>query len=62
MLLPLRDMNPTRRLPLMTWLLIIANTAVFWWELRARTAGIGDQKAKLKARPSVSVSFSGSQT
>lgn len=33
MLLPLRDMNPTRRFPLMNWLLIAANLAAFWWEL-----------------------------
>ena len=32
-MLPLRDLNPTRRVPVATYLLIAANVAVFIWEL-----------------------------
>ncbi len=32
-MLPLRDMNPTRRLPVLTYLLIVINVLVFLWEL-----------------------------
>jgi len=32
-MLPLQDMNPTRRAPILTYLLIIINVAVFLWEL-----------------------------
>ena len=33
-MLPLRDMNPTRRFPVMTYSLILINILVFLWELR----------------------------
>lgn len=33
-MLPLRDMNPTRRFPIMTYALILINVVVFLWELR----------------------------
>jgi membrane associated rhomboid family serine protease len=32
-MLPLRDMNPTRRFPIMTYALILINVLVFLWEL-----------------------------
>ncbi|MBX3015050.1 MAG: rhomboid family intramembrane serine protease [Caldilineaceae bacterium] len=31
-MIPLNDLNPTRRLPLLTWALIIINVLVFLWE------------------------------
>jgi membrane associated rhomboid family serine protease len=33
-MLPLRDMNPTRRFPIMTYALVLINVVVFLWELR----------------------------
>ena len=33
-MLPLKDMNPTRRFPVMTYALIVINVLVFLWELR----------------------------
>lgn len=33
-MLPFRDMNPTRRVPVMTYALILINILVFVWELR----------------------------
>jgi membrane associated rhomboid family serine protease len=33
-MLPLRDMNPTRRFPVMTYALILINVLVFLWEFR----------------------------
>ena len=30
---PLRDINPTRRLPTLTYTLIAANVLVFFWQL-----------------------------
>src|SRR5690242_3610883 len=33
-MLPLKDMNPTRRFPAMTYGLILVNVLVFLWELR----------------------------
>jgi membrane associated rhomboid family serine protease len=33
-MLPLKDMNPTRCFPLMTYTLILINILVFLWELR----------------------------
>ena len=33
-MLPLKDMNPTRRFPVMTYALILINVLVFLWELR----------------------------
>jgi membrane associated rhomboid family serine protease len=33
-MLPLKDMNPTRRFPFMTYTLIVVNVLVFFWELR----------------------------
>jgi membrane associated rhomboid family serine protease len=30
---PIRDLNPTRRLPILTWTLIAANVLVFLWEV-----------------------------
>jgi len=38
--LPLFDNVPTRRLPLVTWALIAANLAVWFWELGARSGRI----------------------
>ena len=32
-MLPLRDANPTRRMPILTWALIVINVLVFLWEL-----------------------------
>ncbi len=37
-MLPLSDMNPTRRLPIFTYVLIVINFLVFFWEL-----SMGDQ-------------------
>ena len=33
-MLPLKDVNPTHRFPIMTYLLIVTNVLVFLWELR----------------------------
>ncbi len=32
-MLPIRDLNPTRRFPIVTWILIAINIIVFLWEL-----------------------------
>jgi membrane associated rhomboid family serine protease len=32
-MLPLRDINPTRRAPILTWILIAINVLVFLWEI-----------------------------
>jgi membrane associated rhomboid family serine protease len=32
-MLPISDMNPTRRMPILTWALIVINVLVFLWEL-----------------------------
>jgi len=32
-MMPIRDLNPTNRLPLLTWALIAANVLVFLWEI-----------------------------
>ncbi|MDQ7025806.1 MAG: rhomboid family intramembrane serine protease [Anaerolineae bacterium] len=32
-MLPLKDLNPTRRLPILTWTLIVINVLVFLWEM-----------------------------
>jgi membrane associated rhomboid family serine protease len=40
--IPLRDENPSRHTPWMTWLLLAANVAVFAWQLRVRMTGGDD--------------------
>ncbi len=39
-MLPLFDDVPTRRIPIVTWALIVANFAVFFWELGSRVGRI----------------------
>lgn len=31
-MLPLKDLNPTRRIPVITYALIVVNVSVFLWE------------------------------
>jgi membrane associated rhomboid family serine protease len=50
-MLPLKDLNPTRRIPIATYLLIAANVAVFIWELLYPAAELQDLFLRLSVVP-----------
>lgn len=50
-MLPLRDMNPTRRFPILTYLLILINVLVFVWELSLSPAALDAALTDLSVVP-----------
>jgi membrane associated rhomboid family serine protease len=50
-MLPLRDMNPTRRFPILTYLLILINVLVFLWELSLSPAALDAALTDLSVVP-----------
>ncbi|MBE7552196.1 MAG: rhomboid family intramembrane serine protease [Anaerolineales bacterium] len=50
-MLPLRDMNPTRRFPILTYLLILLNVLVFLWELSLSPAALDAALTDLSVVP-----------
>lgn len=50
-MLPLRDMNPTRRFPILTYLLILVNVLVFLWELSLSPAALDAALTHLSVVP-----------
>jgi membrane associated rhomboid family serine protease len=50
-MLPLRDMNPTRRFPILTYLLLLINVLVFLWELSLSPAALDAALTDLSVVP-----------
>jgi membrane associated rhomboid family serine protease len=50
-MMPLQDMNPTRRTPILTWILIAINILVFLWELSLGENGLNAAFQELSVVP-----------
>jgi membrane associated rhomboid family serine protease len=50
-MLPLKDLNPTRRIPVITYALIVLNVLVFLWEQTFSVADLQDQFLNLSVVP-----------
>jgi membrane associated rhomboid family serine protease len=50
-MMPLQDMNPTRRTPILTWILIAINILVFLWELSLGESGLNAAFQELSVVP-----------
>lgn len=51
MVLPLKDLNPTRRFPILTYALIVINVLVFFWELSLSPAQLEAALTSLSVVP-----------
>jgi membrane associated rhomboid family serine protease len=50
-MMPLQDINPTRRMPILTWILIAINILVFLWELSLGENGLSAAFQELSVVP-----------